>query len=459
MKILVTGLSATAALTMTTLAAAPLMAQEGPGLRGTLSFSQGLEASDNPSLIRSPEGTTITSRTTLGFGLNSETRTERFSFGLDARFDNVLSGEDTSDDSAINSRGARLAYSREGANSALQFSARYREADLDDETFGFFVDGEFDPDALVIDGGSRRTTSLRGVFRYGTESPFGLSLAARTSSTEYIDAVDPDLIDTDTTALDATARFRINPALTALVVAGTSSEEEAEPSNVERTKTYVGAGVEGEIRAGLSYSGQITLDDSETSNNMGVISEDDGVGVTLSVTQEQPDGALTFGAASRIDEAGRLTTASVERAFDMPLGNLAVSLGVADRDDADIEITTGLTYLRETPDGQLRAALTQQPSTNDGDATLNTNLSVAYGQDLSPVSGWDASLTYSAASPFGSGSGDSRTSASISYNRELTEDWGLRTGLRHSRAKDDGGDTRTSNTLFLNIERDITFGF
>lgn len=458
MKKLVTGLSVTAALTTTTLIAAPLMAQEGSGLRGTLSVSQGLEVSDNPNLVSNPDGTTVTSRTNLGFALTSETRTERFLFGLDARFDSVLSGEDNDED-GVNSRGARLSYSREGANSALSLFARYREADLDDEVFGFFVDGEFDPDALVIDGGSRRTTSVGGRLEIGREGPFGVSVSASRTQSDYIDTIDPELVDTDRTNLDALARFRINPTLTTFVTAGRSEEVEDDAFEITRTISYVGAGVEGEIRSGLRYSTQVTFDNSETQFGDTVVSEDDGVGIELNVVQDRPDGALTFGASSRIDDAGRLTTASVGRSFDLPLGNLSLSLGVADRDDDDTAFTAGLTYLRETPNGALTASLVQRPSTNDGDATINTDLSVGYRQDLSPVSGWDASLEYSALSPFGSGSDDSRTSASIAYNRELTEDWGLRTGLRHSRATEDGGDTRTSNTVFFNIERDITFGF
>lgn len=458
MKKLVTGLTAKAALTMTTLVAAPLAAQEGSGLRGTLSFSQGLEASDNPSLVSDPDGTTITSRTNLGFKLTSETRTEQFQFGVDARFDNVLSGDD-SDDDGITSRGANLSYGRQGANSELSFFASYREADLDDETFGFFVDGEFDPDALVIDGGSRRLTSFGGRLEFGREGPFGITVSARASQTDYVDAIDPDLIDTDRTSVDARARFRINPSLTTFVTAGTSEEVEADTLEITRTNQYVGAGVAGEIRTGLTYSTQITLDKSETTVGDSVDSEDDGVGIELKITQEQADGSLSFGASSRIDDAGRLTTASVGRSFDLPLGSLSLSLGLADRDSEDTQVTAGLSYLRETPNGALTASLVQRPGTDDGDATLNTDLSVSFSQELSPVSGWDASLSYSALSPFSSGSGDNRTSASIAYNRELTQDWGLRTGLRHSRISEDGGDSRSSNTLFLNIERDITFGF
>ena len=50
---------------------------------------------------------------------------------------------------------------------------------------------------------------------------------------------------------------------------------------------------------------------------------------------------------------------------------------------------------------------------------------------------------------------DNETTASIAYRRELTSDWSMLTGYEYTR--DDNGDDE--NSIFLNIQRDITFGF
>ena len=47
----------------------------------------------------------------------------------------------------------------------------------------------------------------------------------------------------------------------------------------------------------------------------------------------------------------------------------------------------------------------------------------------------------------------------MTYTRSLTEDWEMNAGVEHVREVDDGGPSESSNTIFFNIQRDITFGF
>ncbi len=460
MNISRTGLSLTTALTLTSMLTAPAWAQEGSGLRGTLSFSQSIEASDNPELLSSSDGTVLTSRTGLGFRLDSETRTEILRFSLGADLEGELGGDSSSTDGfELTNKRALIDYARLGANSRLSFGVRVREANVDDEVFGFFVDGEFDPDALIIDGGTRRTTSASATLETGIEGPLGFRIRASTSSTRYTDTLDPELEDSDTISVDTTTRFRINPALTARVIAGFSQKDEDDFFQTERDSTYVGAGLEGELGTGLTYEATVIFDKSETLNGGVVVDEENGTGFELTVVQAQPDGSLSFGASSRVDDAGRFTTAKVGRVYDLRDGGLAVSLGVLDRDNDSVRLTAGLTYSRETPRGEFVANLTQSPGTDDGDAYVNTSLSLAYQQAINATSSWDAEVRYSSANELGGNNDDSRTRASIAYRRELTRDWGMRTGFEHERVAEDGGDTRSSNTLFLSVERDITFGF
>ena len=443
-----------------TLLTAPAFAQEGTGLQGSLSFNQRFDYSDNPDLALFPGDPKIKSRSSLRFDLDSETRSERFNLNVGGEFVGAFGdGATDADDLEFRNESAGISYSRSGSDARFSLGASYRRADLTDDVFGFFVDGVFDPDALIIDGGTRTRTDLSGSIETGLDAPFGIEISAFASDRDYQDTTDPELNDQTRREVDATARFRVNPAVTARLLAGLSVSETDDATDTERTNTYVGVGVEGETGGGLSYTGDLTLDNSERSELGVQVSDDQGIGFSISATQEQPDGAFGVRLSSRIDDSGRRTSASVSRDFDLPNGALSLSLGITDQEDGSSELTTRLTYLRDLPDGQFSADIVQQPTTEDGTAFLNTSVNLNYRQSINSISSWDAGFSYGATDEFGSSDGDTRTSASIAYNRELTEDWNLRAGLSATRIDSDGGSDRSRESVFLSVGRDFTFGF
>ncbi len=452
-----------ATLSLTAMILAPALAQDGSGLRGVLSFSQGVEYSDNPTLAAISPGSEFLSVTGLGFSLSSETRTESFSLSIGTSLEgNFDSSSVATDGFEFTDNEAAVSYSREGANSNLSFSARYRETDILDDIFGFFVDGEFDPDALIIDGGTRESYGVSGRFETGVEGPIGFELRARHNVTNYTGTTDLDLEDNDRTSVDATARFRVNPTLAARVIAGYYRSDTEDPLSTLITSyrdTYVGVGVESETAGGLTYSGDITYDQTETFESGALASDDSGVGITVGASQELVNGSIGVDLGSHIDESGRRTTASVNRSFDLQNGALFLSLGVADQEGEDTELTTRVSYTREYSDSVLRADVSQSPSTSSGDAFLNTSIRLNYMQEINAFSSWDAGFSYGSANEFGEPDGDTRTSATVAYNRDLTEDWNLRAGVEVIHIDDDGGANRSSNTVFVNVGRDFSFGF
>ena len=149
----------------------------------------------------------------------------------------------------------------------------------------------------------------------------------------------------------------------------------------------------------------------------------------------------------------------MRRAFELQNGALFLSLGVADQESEDLEFTTRVSYTREFSDSVIQADIIQSPSTSDGDAFLNTSIRLNYMKEINAISSWDAGFSYGSAAEFGEPDGDTRTSATVAYNRDLTEDWNLRAGVEVIRIEDDGSPDRSSNTVFVNIGRDFTFGF
>ncbi|MBT8414526.1 MAG: hypothetical protein KJO30_09380 [Boseongicola sp.] len=450
----------TAALSLAAITASPALAQDGTGVRGNLSFSTGIEVSDNPGLVEFPDGTTLTSVTNLGFSVSSETRVDRFRFSLGAGIEGEEGGSSTTADALdVRRTDIALSYARDGANSQLSLSARYNEADIDDEVFGFFVDGEFDPDALIVEGGTRQLTRFSADFSTGLEAPFGVDLSFGLTSNDFVDVADPDLNDSDSRRLSATARFSINPSTTARLTGAYSKTDVDDLAETSRSTQSIGAGVTTQTRTGMELTADLSIDSAETLSGDVVTDEDDGLGLSFGVLQPRPDGAIAASLSSRIDNSGRRTSASVTRSFDLPTGGLTLSLGVVEQEDQDLEFTTRVGYTRQAAGGTLTANIVQSPSTSDGDAFLNTSLDLGFEAPINTVSSWGADFSYGSAAQFGEEDGDERTAAGVRYTRDLNEDWALNAGLRHVRISEDGANSRTSNTLFLNVGRDFSFGF
>ena len=443
-----------------TLIAAPALSQDGTGLRGTLSFDQRFDYSDNPDLLVFPDDGKITATTGLRFNLSSETRTETFNFNIGAEGIGAFGdGATDADDFDFRNESTGVSYSRDGSNSRLSLSASYSNRDIEDDVFGFFVDGEFDPDALIIDGGQRRLTQYRLGFQNGLEGPFGIELNARARDVEFVGTTDPELVNSENRSVDAVARLQLNRALTARVLTGFSDRDVSDALQTERSNSYVGFGLEGETAGGFTFTGDLTIDQSKTSELGTVVTDRDGVGISLSAAQEQNNSTLGVTLTSRIDDSGRRTSANVSRSFELPNGALSLSLGLSGQEDSTTELTTRLNYSRDFRDGRFSANVVQRPTTEDGAAFLNTSIQLNYLKDINAISSWDAGFTYGAASQFGAGSGDTQTSATISYNRELTEDWSLRAGVSTTRLESASGVDRSRDTVFLSVGRDFTFGF
>ncbi|MXQ06417.1 hypothetical protein GQ651_01015 [Alphaproteobacteria bacterium GH1-50] len=450
-----------ATLTLTTALPAGLLAQEATGIRGTLSVTQGLEWSDNRRLDIVSPGSTLTSVTRLGFGAISETRTQQLNFNVDGSIEGSFGdGATDQEDFRIVSDSIRLGYSRSGANSRLSFDASTTTREIDDDVIGFFVNGEFDPNALVLDGGEVERTRLSARIETGLEGPFGLDVSARSSTRDYVDTTDPELVDQETVSLDATARFRIRPSLALRARAGMSETDETELGVVQTTsRRYLGFGVEAESAGGLAFTGDLILDKSQTDQDGVEVSDDDGVGFEVTLEQARPNGSVGFEVTSRVDNSGRRSSARVLRSIDMPTGALSFSLGLVDQENADIEFTSSLAYARETPAGRVTANLQQSPSTDAGEAFLNTSFSLGLTRELSQISELGASIEYGSARAFTEDDADRRATFGVTYQRELTRDWDLTAGLEHTRVDDADDEDRSSNTVFINIGRDFDFGF
>ena len=107
----------------------PATAQDR-GTRLTFSIEQRLESTENLALDLVSAGTTTAATTRLSFGLTSETATQQFALYGGAAL-RIVDRPGSATDTLTDDPNLRLTYSRQGAHSALEFSARYRRAELD----------------------------------------------------------------------------------------------------------------------------------------------------------------------------------------------------------------------------------------------------------------------------------------------------------------------------------------
>ena len=435
--------------TLPLLAAIPAAGQE-PNPYGRFTFSQEFRLSDNPDLDVASSGSTLTARTGLGFEFGSETRVQtlRLSLGtdLEGRF-----GDDAEDYDFVNDR-ARLTFAREGKNAGVDLSAQYNNTPLDDIEIG----DEIDPDFFVIDGGRRERKSVSLGFDIGRVSRTSFEFDLRWTDTDYVGTLDPELVDSETIDLDARAGFALTRSLNASVLAGLQETDEA--GGVTRETSYVGLGLNGETRGGFTFSGDLTYDRAETIGGADPKSED-GVGFNLAFTKDRPLGPYSLTLGSRIDEAGRRSSISLGRDMELPRGAFSWSVGVTDYDDSDPGLTGKLSWSQETRDGVFSANLSRTQKPNDSAPAADTRIGLSYKGDLTEVSRWGASLDYIAEDELNGNDDASRTSASVTYSRDLTRDWSLNTGYEYTRVDPATGQDRDSNAVFVNIQRDMTFGF
>jgi hypothetical protein len=415
----------------------PAVAQEDPGRQGQLSYGVGFDYDFDDGLeATSDVAVTLTSRTRA-----SE---------LELTFGTELFGDftdDGTDDFEFEESFIELTYTRTGPNSALTLSGGYTETDLEDELVG----------TTIADGGKQETVSASIDLETGIEGPFGVTLGLAYEDRAFVDTTDPDLSDDTTVSADILARFELSRAMTVRARAGISDVDDDEAGGTERETSYVGIGLETSNASGLSFRSDLLFDRADvTTTAPASSSTEEGIGLELDLVQDRPAGSVEFSFSSRIDETGRRTEAEVTRAFDTRTGGLTASLGVVDQEGtSSLQVIGALSYAMELPDGELSAGLTRTASTEDGDAVLGTTVELSYLKEIDPISSWSAELEYVETEDLGLGSADSRSSATLSYSRDITPEWSLSTGYTY--ARDDDGDT--DNSIFLNIGRDITFGF
>ncbi len=452
------------------IAIGPVLAQdleEYGSMRQRLRIEQNFGTGSNLGLENPSEGRTSLATTRLSYGLETKTRTQELSLAIGGglRFGSVADGNNLKTGFVDPLIGLR--YKREGGNATLSVDADFRETDISlSQPLWTFLDqdGIVRPprDFSNIRGsGERRSYNFDVALTTGLQDPFGLTLTAGASGTDYINATDASLTDFDTIDLGASTVFRFNNVTTGVVDLRFSNFERQNAENTDRDTTTIEVGLDRDISARSRFSfrvGETKVDTTETDLVTGrrIKSQRSGPSGRLGYYVEMPNGTLDSTLDLTQNQDGQRGTLRFTRALELPLGSLSANIGLTSVDSSDPRVIGGVSWVRDTTDGQFSLQFTRDVFVDSNDEDRFTNLLVAgYDYEINSISSLsaDLSLTHSEAAPGSEAS--KRGSFVLVYNHQLTNDWSLNAGFEFSVLDEEFSGRSESNAVFFGIGRNF----
>ncbi len=386
-------------------------AQEGRGRLLTFGIEQSFSWADNPGLAIPSEGSRLRADTRLSFGAVFEGPRDLLAFDASA----VLRGEDSGSgfDFGLENPAAELSYTRSGATSSFTASAFIRDSDLAE---GLALSDDDIP-VLVLEDGRARTSGGRLAYSFGDGAPFGGTLRAGLTDTDYSGTTDPDLVDNRRVTAGVGLHFSLNEVTEATLDMDHSVYDEAGAAPAE-SSTTVAAGV---VRA-------------------------------------LPRGSLRARLSTTFDADGSRSGLSFGRSIDLPNGALSLDLGLTESEGGGVDVTGAVAYQQELPRGGLSARLSRAVTTDAGnDETLVTALSLGLTQELTPRMGLNMGADWSRSEDTTTGLATDNASLNAAVNYALTPDWTLNAGATHRMRDEDGIGRADSNSVFLSVGRTFEF--
>ena len=445
---------AASALVVTCVAGAVAHAQDRlpPGLVATFDVSQRLEYSDNPDF--DVNGTSdFYGRTVLGFGLDSIRSIDRFELDLGT---DIEEGRDDQSGVDLTNSFARVLYDRDTRNARFGLNARYRESDVNSNNF----DEEFDQDGDVINQteGTRTTFGFGIDAAVGREAPIGSSFSWDRNDISYSSDADPDLNDSQREQISGQIDFRIDPRITASLTAK-YDETDFDGDGVDRKTTGFGSALNLEVTQVDTLNLFVSQDRIERSGDE--TGTDEGLSGGIGWLRARPNGTVgldySSDVASNVD--GRRSSLSVSRTMDLPRGALSLTLGATGTDTVGRDPLVQADYRHALSSSVLTFGLSQTVNTDDdNNEEINTRLRASYDQEINSLSSFGVSLSFFDRNELQDDPNDGqRLDISLTYRHDLTRDWGLVGGFTHRFSTEDAGEDRSSNTIFVGIERSFSW--
>ena len=434
------------------------LAQESGGLVVNGSVRFGADFDDNGLVQDESSGNDQRFSTDLRMDVLSETPSSR----IELDFGASLVEEDLADRSGRSGfvdPFVGLDYFTDGADSRVSFNGRFRRTDLSNRLVED-IGSDFIEDDLIISGGELDVTTVGALAEFGVASPLGASLSYNLSDRNYSEDADPDLFDRTTQTVRFTGFAQLTDTARLRGFASYSDYEADDSVQTERTTESYGVGVLYEINPVLTFDGEVSFDTvDETIELFGipVTTENDGLGIDASLNQELANGTISFLALRNIRNSGNRSELRVRRDMALPAGALSYSLGVSAVDREDPVVVGSIDWARDLPQGRISAGLSRSEVINDDDETrIRTGARLSYLYDINPVSSLETRFGLARSELLETNEETTSADFTVTYRREMTEDWDWRIGYRGRYREEADGDTGTSNAVFTSFGRSFS---
>lgn len=425
-----------------------LLAQEGR--QASLTVGERLRYVNEEGFIN-PQNEGFSLVTTLDYTYRSETPSDTLTFDLGTAI--PLYAEDNNNFNStfvFEDPYARIGYIRENRASALAFNASVRRTDVG---LSNFFDETIDEDVVV--GGGKRELYAAGVrLTFGRETPVQTQLGYSYLDSKFIDAA-PQNVDTTTQTIDGRVDFRLSSVATVFAFAAWREEDRDRALNPTRTTTSYGLGTNYILSSVTDATFQLSYDTDEDG-----LTRNEGLGFRFGIGRARPNGTLRLDVSGVETIDGFRQEASVGRSYDLKAGGFGFTLGAVKDEGTSVEPLLNLFWNRDINEtSRIDVALGQEPDFDNLDrSVIRTRLSIAYRYDINSISSLSANFQVANDNRFGTDANDTRSAiASLSYTRDVGQDWDLVSGISYETEQRNIGNDLTTSTVFVGLERRFDF--
>jgi opacity protein-like surface antigen len=421
-------------------------AQDG-GVRLIFGIENRLEAFRNEELSVPATGTTIENVTRLSFGLISETAVDRLEFAASGAMIVEDSDESSGTDIDFGRSAVTLAYRREVPSSVFDIAAEFRNDDVD-----AFVDDLGDGD----ESGTRTNYNLSARLEVGRTSSVGFALGLAYENTDFQDATDPTLEDSEELRGDAAVIFHFSEAATGRIGLRFTHREEDDAAETVTETTVAFAGLDYAVSERLDLTLELGYAESEE-DEFGITSRTSGPDATVGLTYDMPVGTATarLRVTTDIDE-GQRETFEIGRDIETPLHRLSARLGVTHADTAGSDLIGALRWDRALPDGSLGVDIERRVrfDADDDETVTDSVFSLSWTKNVNAVSSISLDVSYEHSDA--PSEQIEQTTFGVAYRHQLTEAWTFNSGIGYRLREDADGHSESPN-VFVALSRDFEF--
>lgn len=433
------------------------------GIRQRLFIEQRIAGGRNLGLSIPEEGTTTAATTSILYGFKTETRTQSLSLLLGGafRFGSIAAGNSL--ETGFTDPTIGLRYSRSAANSRFLFDVNAQESDISQSApLWSFIDSdgvlEAPRDLADLTGsGNRRSYNASVELETGIEGPLGFKFTLSANGVDYINATSAALSDFDQIKAGVTTSLRFDPVTTGVVDLRYSQYDSANPLNTDRTSQTYEIGFDRSITPVSKLSLRMGYTESRTKTGV-LAGGSSGVTGSVSYSKTLSDGSLTASLNLARSTSGETNTLRFGRQFELPTGRFGFNLGASSVNGNTPELIGGLNWSGAGKDSNVSLNLNRSVSVDSNDESrFSTTMLAHYDYTINAFSNLAADLSYTVLDRTTLSNGVRRSELELSYRRQLTEDWNLRTGLSYQVRDEDTVGKTDSQNLFVSLSRSFDF--